>query len=224
MPSGRTNYRRLPDYAADMKQLAEDHPGLVRPITLPYLTIEGRPVEGIEITRNPDALDGKPVFVQLGLHHAREWPSGELALEWAYELVQQLRSGPAHHRARQPNADDRGPGRQPGRLQSHPRGPLREPDPDPEHGTDRLGTAGGPTEALPTSRRAAGGVQAQEQQHGLRATPATASQPSFEPRPSSASTRTATTARFWGGPGRAPTRPATPSGVRSRSRSPRAGT
>jgi murein tripeptide amidase MpaA len=87
MPSGRTNYRRLPDYAVDMKQLAEDHPGLVRPITLPYLTIEGRPVEGIEITRNPDALDGKPVFVQLGLHHAREWPSGELALEWAYELV-----------------------------------------------------------------------------------------------------------------------------------------
>ncbi len=31
--------------------------------------------------------DGKPVFFQMGAHHAREWPSAEHAMEWAYELV-----------------------------------------------------------------------------------------------------------------------------------------
>ncbi len=87
VPSGRTNYRRLPDYSADLKQLAEENPDLVRPITLPYLTHEGRPVEGIEITRNPAPRDGKPAFLLMGVHHAREWPSGEMAMEFAYELV-----------------------------------------------------------------------------------------------------------------------------------------
>ena len=87
MPSGRHNYRRLPDYAADMKLLADEHPGLVRKITLPFLTRLGRPVEGIEITKDVNARDGKPVFLQMGVHHAREWPSGEHAIEWAFELV-----------------------------------------------------------------------------------------------------------------------------------------
>ena len=145
MPSGRTNYRRLPDYSADLKQLAEAHPGLVRPITLPYLSLEGRPIEGIEITSNPNARDGKPVFLQMGLHHAREWPSGEHAIEWAYELVNNYGSGPADHRSRQPDANDRRAGRQPGRLQPDARGPVRERGPRPArgHGADRLRAAGG---------------------------------------------------------------------------------
>ena len=70
-----------------MKRLAREHPDLVRPITLNHLTYEGRPVEGIEIATNPNARDGRPVFLQLGVHHAREWPSGEHAMEWAYELI-----------------------------------------------------------------------------------------------------------------------------------------
>jgi hypothetical protein len=88
VPSGRTEYRRLPDYPAEMKALAEAHPDLVEPITLPNPSHEGRPIEGLEITKNPEAADGKPVFLQMGLHHAREWPSGEHAMEWAYELVE----------------------------------------------------------------------------------------------------------------------------------------
>jgi hypothetical protein len=83
MPSGRTTYRRLFDYTDDMKRLAREHPDLVRPITLNHVTYEGRPVEGIEIATNPNARDGRPVFLQLGVHHAREWPSGEHAMEWA---------------------------------------------------------------------------------------------------------------------------------------------
>ena len=87
LPSGRTNYRRLADYSADLKLLAEKHPELVKPITLPYLTHEGRPVEGVIIGKNPGADDGRPVFFQMGAHHAREWPSAEHAIEFAFDLV-----------------------------------------------------------------------------------------------------------------------------------------
>jgi len=98
LPSGRTTYRRLFDYSEDMKRLAREHPDLVRPITLPHTTYEGRPVEGIEITTSPGARDGKPVFLQMGAHHAREWPSAEHAMEWAYELIIGYRRGDAQTR------------------------------------------------------------------------------------------------------------------------------
>ena len=87
LPSGRSTYRRLNDYTDEMKKLARDNPTLVKPITLPFKTFLGRTVQGIEITTNVTARDGKPVFLQMGVHHAREWPSGEHAMEWAYELV-----------------------------------------------------------------------------------------------------------------------------------------
>ena len=94
LPSGRDAYRRLPDYSEDLKKLVAENPGLVRRITLPHKTWEGRTVEGIEITTNVDNLnDGKPVFLQMGVHHAREWPSGEHAIEWAYELVNGYKGG-----------------------------------------------------------------------------------------------------------------------------------
>ena len=98
LPSGRTTYRRLFDYSEDMKALVRDNPGLVRPITLNNASYEGRSVEGIEIATNVTARDGRPVFLQLGVHHAREWPSGEHAMEWAYELVNGYRSGDARVR------------------------------------------------------------------------------------------------------------------------------
>src|SRR3954453_1667169 len=97
-PSGRTTYRRLFDYSEDMKALVRDNPGLVRPITLNHKTYEGRSVEGIEIATNVSARDGRPTFLQLGVHHAREWPSGEHAMEWAYELVNGYRNGDARAR------------------------------------------------------------------------------------------------------------------------------
>ena len=98
MPSGRTSYRRLFDYSEDMKRLAREHPDLARPVTLNNKTYEGRPVEGIELATNPNARDGRPVFLQMGVHHAREWPSGEHAMEWAYELILGYRRGDARAR------------------------------------------------------------------------------------------------------------------------------
>jgi hypothetical protein len=88
LPSGRTSYRRLFDYEMEIKELANKYPNLVRPITLNNQSVDGRDVNGIEIASDPNNLaDGKPVFLNMGVHHAREWPSGEHAMEWAYDLL-----------------------------------------------------------------------------------------------------------------------------------------
>ncbi len=93
-PSGRSGtYRRLFDYTTELKALADANPGIVRLITLPERTYLGRPVEGIVISRRPAVNNSRPTFLQLGVHHSREWPSGEHALEWGYELINGYNAG-----------------------------------------------------------------------------------------------------------------------------------
>jgi Zinc carboxypeptidase len=88
LPSGRTTYRHLADYELELKMLAAQYPKLVRPFTLPHKTHLGRDVVGIEIATHPYNLkDGKPIFANIATHHAREWPSAEHAMEWAYDLL-----------------------------------------------------------------------------------------------------------------------------------------
>jgi murein tripeptide amidase MpaA len=90
LPSGRTRYRELPDYEADIARLVAAHPRTAREIVLAHRTLIGRPVVGIEIARDVHRSDGRPVLLITGLHHAREWPSGETAMEWAIDLVDGL--------------------------------------------------------------------------------------------------------------------------------------
>ena len=88
LPSGRDRYRGIADYNDDMRQLANIRPDIAKRFRLPRQTLDGRDVHGIEIGKDVNAPeDGRPVFVLLGVHHAREWPSGELAMEFAYDLV-----------------------------------------------------------------------------------------------------------------------------------------
>jgi len=88
LPSGRVGYRHLPDYDLEMKRLAMQYPSLARPITLKHRSVLGRDVNGIEIsTGAQNTSDGKPVFLIMGLHHAREWPSSEHTIEFAYDLL-----------------------------------------------------------------------------------------------------------------------------------------
>jgi hypothetical protein len=88
LPSGRDSYRTLADYNDDIRSLATIRPSIAKRITLPHQSLDGRTVYGIEIGRDVQAAeDGRPTFVLLGLHHAREWPSGELAMEFAHDLV-----------------------------------------------------------------------------------------------------------------------------------------
>ncbi len=94
LPSGRTGtYRRLADYSEELQALAADNPRLVRYFTLPFETYEGRPVEGIEVAPRVKRKDGRPAFALMGAHHAREWPSAEHTLEFAYELINGWKQG-----------------------------------------------------------------------------------------------------------------------------------
>jgi zinc carboxypeptidase len=89
LPSGRTSYRTLDEINAELDALAAKYPRLVRSLTLPNASVEGRPVRGIEITTDAANIqDGKPVFLMLGAHHAREWPSVEHTMEFAYDLLE----------------------------------------------------------------------------------------------------------------------------------------
>jgi hypothetical protein len=89
LPTGRTTYRQLEDYYAELKKLAQEHPAIVRPVTLPKKSFQGREQTGVEISSNVYATDDqKPVSFIMGMHHAREWPAAEVPLEFAYYLVQ----------------------------------------------------------------------------------------------------------------------------------------
>ena len=89
LPSGRTSYRTLADVNAELDALAAQYPSLVRPLTLANPSVLGRPIRGIEITTNAANIrDGKPVFLMMGAHHAREWPSVEHSMEFAYDLLE----------------------------------------------------------------------------------------------------------------------------------------
>ena len=101
LPSGRTAYRTYDEYVADMDMLAARYPSLTKPITLANKTVLGRKIRGIEVTANADNVkDGKPVFLLMGAHHAREWPSAEHTIEYAFDLLESYTAPRWRDRAR----------------------------------------------------------------------------------------------------------------------------
>jgi murein tripeptide amidase MpaA len=93
-PGGRTTYRQYDDYLNDLKQMVTDHPTVVRAVTLPVKSFDGRDIVGVEIARDVDRTDdGRPVYVQIGVHHAREWPAGEATIEFGLDLLQRGLAG-----------------------------------------------------------------------------------------------------------------------------------
>src|SRR4051794_9771334 len=88
LPSGRNGYRQYDDIQAELKKIVADHPSLARAVTLPKKSFQGRDINGVEISQNVKATDdGKPTFFLMGAHHAREWPSAEIPLEFALYLT-----------------------------------------------------------------------------------------------------------------------------------------
>ena len=101
LPSGRSTYRVYDDYVNEINQLAEDNPDFVRKLTIGQ-SIEGRDIIGLEIASEVNREDdGRPAFVQMGLHHAREWPSGEFPMEFAIDLVNGYDPGDSGNRITQ---------------------------------------------------------------------------------------------------------------------------
>jgi murein tripeptide amidase MpaA len=94
LPSGNEAYRTYPDYTNDMKALVDDYPGLVRKVIVGE-TFEGRTIQGVEIAKDVEADDdGRPVYLNMALHHAREWPGGEFTMEYAIDLAERYGSDP----------------------------------------------------------------------------------------------------------------------------------
>ena len=93
MPSGRNAYRVLSDFGTEIDALVEQYPNLAKRVSIGK-SIEGRDLTGIEIGVDVNAPeDGRPVFLMFGAHHAREWPSAELPMEFAYDLLQGYAAG-----------------------------------------------------------------------------------------------------------------------------------
>lgn len=87
VPSGRTSYRTLSGIQAEMKEILDENKAIARPITVGR-TVQGRSIDGIEFSDNVNAADdGKPTFFLMAVHHAREWPSAEIAMEYMHQLV-----------------------------------------------------------------------------------------------------------------------------------------
>ena len=99
MPERPHAYRHLWDFTTDMKALVGAAPGVRQADHAQPPSLEGRPVEGIEIANDVGAATAGPVFLQMGVHHAREWPSAEMPMEWAFDLVQGLVDGDARNRS-----------------------------------------------------------------------------------------------------------------------------
>jgi len=95
LPSGRLSYRVYSDYQDELDTLAGENPSMVRKITLPKTSVFGRDIEGVEISEQVNRVDdGKPVYVVMGAHHAREWPSAEVSMEFALDLVKNRATNP----------------------------------------------------------------------------------------------------------------------------------
>lgn len=86
-PGERIDYRHLADYEKDLHDLAAARPELGRVFALPEPSAGGRVVYGLEIAEAVRRPDGRPTLYVDGLHHAREWPSGEMAIMFAHDLV-----------------------------------------------------------------------------------------------------------------------------------------
>ncbi|SFB60175.1 Zinc carboxypeptidase [Amycolatopsis marina] len=88
LPTGRNTYRTYSDYGTEMDALVAQRPDLVRPIDLPHKSLLGKTISGVEIGHDVAEQDGRPTFLLVGTHHAREWPTAEIAMEFATDLVQ----------------------------------------------------------------------------------------------------------------------------------------
>lgn len=93
-PGERSDYRVYDDFVADMKALAAKYPTKARLLELPHKTLQQRTVYGLEIATNVSHQDGRPVFYNDGCHHAREWPSAEMPIMWAYDLLENYGKDP----------------------------------------------------------------------------------------------------------------------------------
>ena len=87
LPTGRVTYRTYTEVVNELERIAKANPARVKRFEMPHHSVLGQTIYGLEITHNVNASSGKPVFVMTGLHHAREWPTVELTMEFIYDVL-----------------------------------------------------------------------------------------------------------------------------------------
>lgn len=88
LPTQRVTYRTLSETNYEMERIAAEHPSTVRRFELPHRSLLGQRIWGLEVTHDVNQSSGKPVFLMTGVHHAREWPTNELTMEFVHDLLQ----------------------------------------------------------------------------------------------------------------------------------------
>jgi hypothetical protein len=83
---GRTSYRTWDEYVSEVYEMEELYPELAKVHVLGY-SHENRPILAVEISTALGVEDGRPEHVHMAMHHAREWPTGELATDLAWYLL-----------------------------------------------------------------------------------------------------------------------------------------
>lgn len=88
LPSGRISYRTPAEVNREIALLAERFPHTARRILLPNRSLLGQETWALEISRNVSKSEWKPALLITGLHHGREWPTADLAMEFAWDVLQ----------------------------------------------------------------------------------------------------------------------------------------
>jgi len=76
--SVKGSYRTFPQMVSDLQSIAATYPSIARLDTLGN-SYEGRPLLVLKISDNVNTDEDEPELLFMGLHHAREWPSLEVA-------------------------------------------------------------------------------------------------------------------------------------------------
>jgi carboxypeptidase T len=87
LPTGRVTYRTLSETYHEIEQIAARYPATAKRFELSHRSLLGQRMWGLEISHDVNASSGKPVFLMTGLHHAREWPTVELTMEFAWDVL-----------------------------------------------------------------------------------------------------------------------------------------
>lgn len=87
LPTGRVTYRTLSETYNELERIATLYPSTVKRFELAHRSLLGQRMWALEISHNVNASSGKPVFLMTGLHHAREWPTVELTMEFVWDVL-----------------------------------------------------------------------------------------------------------------------------------------
>ncbi len=87
LPTGRVTYRTLSETYNELERIATMYPAVVKRFELSHRSLLGQRMWALEISHDVNASSGKPVFLMTGLHHAREWPTVELTMEFVWDVL-----------------------------------------------------------------------------------------------------------------------------------------